>query len=91
MLLNFIQEKLIFFLFIMNFLHIACKEGFLPIIKLLILKKFDINTRINENSPLHFASIYGNIEIVKYFHQNGAQLDIINDVFLFNNCLFLKI
>ncbi|KAL7933000.1 ankyrin repeat-containing domain protein [Trichoderma chlorosporum] len=49
-------------------LHLACKKGILPAIHLLIDPKWnlDLNWRdgIFENTPLHVAAIYGNIEAV---------------------------
>lgn len=64
-------------------LCLAAKEGdsYLPIMQLLINNGADINNNMNHvgNTPLHFASIFGFLHIVRFLIANGADVNIKNN------------
>ena len=55
----------------------ACEIGFLPIIKKMIKDVADVNqvNPVNCQTPLMYASRFGNLEIVQILLQNGANID----------------
>ncbi|XP_041377464.1 E3 ubiquitin-protein ligase MIB2-like [Gigantopelta aegis] len=61
-------------------LHIAAHEGKLPIVKLLIEKKSDINATDDDgDTPLIVATGKQQTEVAEYLVRAGAQLDLKND------------
>jgi ankyrin repeat protein len=68
-----------------NLIHIACKEGNLEIVKILIKYKNVRNTIINQidysnnETPLHIACFNGHIEIVKELFKYGSYMDYPSD------------
>lgn len=49
-------------------IHVACKYGQLPMLKLLLLhrSRADLPSEIYLNSPLHYATFYGHTEVAQY-------------------------
>jgi ankyrin repeat protein len=63
----------------MTALHLATKNNYIEIAKLLIDAKADLNIQENELlewTPLHFAARYNQIEIAKMLIGAGARKDI---------------
>jgi ankyrin repeat protein len=58
-------------------LFLACRDGYLDIVKLLILKGANIDQVNNHiNAPIHIAHRNGNLEIVKLLILKGANIHI---------------
>ncbi len=49
-------------------IHVACKYGQLPMVKLLLLHRAraDLPSEIYCNTPLHYATFYGHTEVARY-------------------------
>ena len=60
-----------------NFIHFACRNGMLKVVKWLIDCKADLNVFDDEKfTPLHRMAIVGNIEMVNVLLENGADIDV---------------
>ncbi|QTL47262.1 MULTISPECIES: ankyrin repeat domain-containing protein [Priestia] len=61
-----------------TWLHVAAKKGKLEIVKYLLHKGININTKgdIFDAAPLRVAAGEGHLEIVKYLIAEGAELDV---------------
>ena len=58
-------------------IHIACKNGHLPVVQYLIeQQKFDINIKgFQEKTPLHYACEKDHLPIVEYLISKGANIN----------------
>ncbi|TRY73908.1 hypothetical protein TCAL_13443 [Tigriopus californicus] len=55
----------------------AVKNGDLDKVRELVeVKHLDVNESIDGRCPIHFASDYGQLEVLQYLVSRGAQLDI---------------
>ena len=79
-------------------LHKAASEGNIPIINFFLSKGIDIDIRENNYNytPLHFAVIYGKLNMVKHLINKGAKINsvninIINSLYLAVGFNYLKI
>lgn len=67
---------------------IACKNGHLEIVRLLIQNNANINQQNNvlgnRKSPMMFACEYGHIKIVKFLIENHANINFQNRVRILN-------
>jgi ankyrin repeat protein len=53
-------------------MHLACDEGNLKIVEILIKSKIDLNLRTRDKkTALHFSVLRGYIDISKLFIENG--------------------
>jgi len=62
-----------------SWLHRACSEGQLPIVKFLVENGADVNLcggKTSDTGPISDAIFGGNIEIVKFLLSHGAVLDV---------------
>ena len=60
-----------------SFIHFACRNGMLKVVKWLIDCKADLNVFDDEKfTPLHRMAIVGNIEMVNVLLENGADIDV---------------
>ncbi|WP_350300011.1 ankyrin repeat domain-containing protein [Peribacillus frigoritolerans] len=61
-----------------TWLHVAAKKGYFEIVKYLIHKGIDVNTKgdIFDASPIRVAAGAGHLKIVKYLIEAGAELDV---------------
>lgn len=61
-----------------TWLHVAAKKGYFGIVEYLVHKGIDVNTKgdIFDDSPLRVAAGEGDLEIVKYLIEIGAELDV---------------
>ena len=58
-------------------IHLAAKNGYLEIAKLLLLNGANVNAKdAAHQTPLHFAASRGNFEIAKLLLQNGANINL---------------
>lgn len=65
-------------------------DGKADMVKFLVEHGADINAQDNEGwTPLHAAACCGNLAIVKYLCQKGADLSIVNRFLMLFNLFFI--
>ena len=61
-------------------MHVACREGHLPIVNHLIDKGANLEASVNDGlRPLHVAAYHGHLEIVKYLITKDVDMNALTN------------